>query len=141
MGDTPGGAAVLLPWPGSVPYSARPGLMCLSTLDVPVAGGELAHRGTCPTLVLYLFKRNTPQIKVSPAARTCTATRRDFSVPSCACSSSLAPHSSHRWAMGDSSLLVGYAAVFGAIIAFGSFGVPIKSPAVLRARVHPLGEC
>ena len=66
MGDTPGGPAELLPWPGGAPYSARPGLMCLSTLDVPVAGGELAHRGTCPILVLYLFKRNTPQIKVSP---------------------------------------------------------------------------
>ena len=63
FGDTPGGPAELLPWPGGVPYSARPGLMCLSTLDVPVAGGELAHRGTCPTLVLYLFKRNTPQNK------------------------------------------------------------------------------
>ena len=60
FGDTPGGPAELLPWPGSVPYSARPGLMCLSTLDVPVAGGELAHRGTCPTLALYLFKRNKP---------------------------------------------------------------------------------
>ena len=56
FGDTPGGPAELLPWPGGVPYSARPGLMCLSTLDVPVAGGELAHRGTCPTLALYLFK-------------------------------------------------------------------------------------
>ena len=66
LGDTPGGPAELLPWPGGAPYSARPGLMCLSTLDVPVAGGELAHRGTCPTLVLCLFKRNTPQIKVSP---------------------------------------------------------------------------
>ena len=33
----------------------------------PSRGGERkAHRGTCPTLVLYLFKRNTPQIKVSP---------------------------------------------------------------------------
>ena len=26
----------------------------------PFAGGELAHRGTCPTLVLYLFKEITP---------------------------------------------------------------------------------
>ena len=33
----------------------------------PRRGGEReAHRGTCPTLVLYLSKRNTPQIKVSP---------------------------------------------------------------------------
>ena len=55
LGDTPGGPAELLPWPGGGPYSARPGLMCLSTLDVPVAGGELAHRGTCPTIFLYLF--------------------------------------------------------------------------------------
>ena len=29
--------------------------MCLSTLDVPVAGGELAHRGACTKLVLYSF--------------------------------------------------------------------------------------
>ena len=26
----------------------------------PFAGGELAHRGTCPTLVLYLFKEINP---------------------------------------------------------------------------------
>ena len=74
FGDTPAPPPEFLSWPGSVPYGsaygARSGLMwCLSTLDVPVAGGELAHRGACPTLLLYLSKRNTPQIKVSPQER------------------------------------------------------------------------
>ena len=69
FGDTPGDPAELLPWSGSVPYGAGPDLMCLSTLDVPVAGVELARRGTCPMLFIYLIKRNTPEIKASPIQR------------------------------------------------------------------------
>ena len=60
--------AIQLPrWP---PFSSgsTPGiLLCLSALlGVPYAGGELAPRGTCPTLVLYLVKINKPPMKVSP---------------------------------------------------------------------------
>ena len=45
--------------PGAVRSPHRPpGILCLSALGVPYAGGELAPRGTCPTLVLYLVKRN-----------------------------------------------------------------------------------
>ena len=32
----------------------------------------------------------------------------------------------------------GYLAVFGAIIFFGSFGLPVKTPAVQRAKVDPV---
>ena len=36
----------------------------------PFAGGELAHRGTCPTLVLYLFKEiNPPKSKYTHTLR------------------------------------------------------------------------
>ena len=47
--------------PGAVCSPHRPpGILCLSALGVPYAGGELAPRGTCPTIVLYLVKRNNP---------------------------------------------------------------------------------
>ena len=36
------------------------------------------------------------------------------------------------------SASVGWCAVLVSCICFGSFGVPIKNPVVLRARVHPL---
>ena len=67
MGDTPGDSP---PHGTCLGRNARrwradPRFLCLSTLDVPVAGGELAHRGTCPTLFLYLFNINYPQIQVS----------------------------------------------------------------------------
>jgi hypothetical protein len=36
-------------------------------------------------------------------------------------------------------LAIGWAAGVGSAVAFGSFGVPLKSPAVVAARVRP--EC
>ena len=46
--------------PGAVRSPHRsPGILCLSALGVPYAGGELAPRGTCPTLALYLAKNDS----------------------------------------------------------------------------------
>ena len=39
---------------------AAPGFCVCRRWTFPYAGGELAPRGPCPTLVLYLFKRNKP---------------------------------------------------------------------------------
>ena len=62
LGTHPGTRGVgTLTLPGAVCSPHRPpGTLCLSALGVPYAGGELAPRGTCPTLALYLVKRNNP---------------------------------------------------------------------------------
>ena len=62
LGTHPGTRGVgTLTLPGAVCSPHRPpGILCLSALGVPFAGGELAPRGTCPSLVLYLVKRNKP---------------------------------------------------------------------------------
>ena len=62
FGDTPGdpGCRKLHSTGRGVLAAPPPGILCLSALGVPYAGGELAPRGTCPTLALYLVKRNNP---------------------------------------------------------------------------------
>ena len=62
FGDTPGdpGCRKLHSTGRGVLAASPPGILCLSALGVPYAGGELAPRGTCTTLALYLVKRNNP---------------------------------------------------------------------------------
>ena len=57
LGNHPGGLG-LPALPGGPP---PPGTGPTRTRAVSVA-----HRGTCPTLVLYLLKRNNPKSKASP---------------------------------------------------------------------------
>ena len=62
FGDAPGDPPPMAPaLAGTHADGVRDRAFCVSRhWTFPFAGGELAHRGTCPTLVLYLFKEITP---------------------------------------------------------------------------------
>ena len=62
FGDTPGDPGCRNPHSTGrgVLAAPPPGILCLSALGVPYAGGELAPRGTCIKLVLCVVKRNYP---------------------------------------------------------------------------------
>ena len=60
-GHTRGPPPMAPAWAGTHADGVRIRAFCVSRhWTFPFAGGELAHRGTCPTLVLYLFKEITP---------------------------------------------------------------------------------
>ena len=62
FGDAPGDPPPMTPaLAGTHADGVRDRAFCVSRhWTFPFAGGELAHRGTCPTLVLYLFKEINP---------------------------------------------------------------------------------
>ena len=63
---------------------AAPGFCVCRRWTFPYAGGELAPRGPCPTLVLYLFKEINPpdrSILIFDRAVLSPLTGRDLSAP------------------------------------------------------------
>ena len=64
FGDAPGDPPMAPALAGTHADGVRDRAFCVSRhWTFPFAGGELAHRGTCPTLVLYLFKEINPKSK------------------------------------------------------------------------------